>query len=241
MWLMPLLFFILKILHSMFSGGTFALLFYKCLQLCRYLCPGHKLAPVSGVFSCLMTMKAGHIIHLKGSSQVFVKSADIHRHQDLSKFLVDLLAMSPDIRKNLAGEWVYVRQKTIAHNIFQCPAPTPKNRHWDDSCPITPCKLPHFLLADSPLNLWPISSPVPLQPLLLLESMHTPKSATGMRWWCSAGSWSWCISPASAPLVAWNDIYTPIDYGCTDAGLCIHSMANNPVCDAAHRWAKRIG
>ena len=33
----------------MFSGGTFALLFYKCLQLCRYLCLGHKLDPVLGV------------------------------------------------------------------------------------------------------------------------------------------------------------------------------------------------
>ena len=33
----------------MFSGDTFALLFYKCLQLCGYLCPGHKLDPVSGV------------------------------------------------------------------------------------------------------------------------------------------------------------------------------------------------
>ena len=33
----------------MFSRGTVALLFYKCLQLCRYLCPGHKLDPVSGV------------------------------------------------------------------------------------------------------------------------------------------------------------------------------------------------
>ena len=43
MWLMLLLFFILKIWHSMFSGGTFALLFFKCLQSCRYLCPGHKL------------------------------------------------------------------------------------------------------------------------------------------------------------------------------------------------------
>ena len=48
MWSMLLLFFILKIWHSMFSGGTFALLFYKCLQLCRYFCPGHKLDPVSG-------------------------------------------------------------------------------------------------------------------------------------------------------------------------------------------------
>ena len=48
MLLMLLLFFILKFWHSMFSGGTFALLFYKCLQLCRYLCPGHKLDPVSG-------------------------------------------------------------------------------------------------------------------------------------------------------------------------------------------------
>ena len=31
----------------MFSRGTFALLFYKCLQICRYFCPGHKLDPVS--------------------------------------------------------------------------------------------------------------------------------------------------------------------------------------------------
>ena len=34
----------------MFSS-TFALFFYKCLQLCRYLHPGHKLDPVSCV-SC---------------------------------------------------------------------------------------------------------------------------------------------------------------------------------------------
>ena len=47
---MLLLFFILKIWHSIFSGGTFALLFYKCLQLCRYICPGHKLDPVSSVW-----------------------------------------------------------------------------------------------------------------------------------------------------------------------------------------------
>ena len=33
----------------MFSEGTVALLFYNCLQLCRYLYPGHKLDPVSGV------------------------------------------------------------------------------------------------------------------------------------------------------------------------------------------------
>ena len=32
----------------MFSGGTVAILFYECLQLCRYLCPGHTLDPVSG-------------------------------------------------------------------------------------------------------------------------------------------------------------------------------------------------
>ena len=57
MWLMLLLFFILKIWHSMFSGGTFALLFYKCLQLCRYLCPGHKLDPVSGVRYRTMSRK----------------------------------------------------------------------------------------------------------------------------------------------------------------------------------------
>ena len=42
------------------------------------------------LFSCLTTVKAGHVIDLKGSSQVFVKSVDIHRHQDLSKVLVDL-------------------------------------------------------------------------------------------------------------------------------------------------------
>ena len=33
----------------MFLGCTLTLIFYKCLQLCRYLCPGHKLDPVSGV------------------------------------------------------------------------------------------------------------------------------------------------------------------------------------------------
>ena len=33
----------------MFLGCTLTLLFYKCLQLCRYLHPGYKLDPVSGV------------------------------------------------------------------------------------------------------------------------------------------------------------------------------------------------
>ena len=47
MWLMLLLFFILKIWHSMFPGCTFAFSFYTCLQLCRYLCSGHNLDPVS--------------------------------------------------------------------------------------------------------------------------------------------------------------------------------------------------
>ena len=51
MWLMLLSIFILNIWHSMLSGGTFALLFYKCLQLCRCLHPGHKLNPVSGVIN----------------------------------------------------------------------------------------------------------------------------------------------------------------------------------------------
>ena len=37
----------------------------------------------------------------------------------LSKqLLVDLPAMSPDIRKNLAEERAYVRQEMIAHEIF---------------------------------------------------------------------------------------------------------------------------
>ena len=54
MWLMLLLIFILKIWHSMFSRCTFALLFYKCLQLCRYLCSGHNLDPVSSVICCLV-------------------------------------------------------------------------------------------------------------------------------------------------------------------------------------------
>ena len=58
------------------------------LPTCYHLHP-HPL------FSCLMTMKAGHVIDLKGSSQIFIKSADVHRHQDLSNFLVDLPAMSP--------------------------------------------------------------------------------------------------------------------------------------------------
>ena len=142
------------------------------LPMCYHLHP-HPL------FSCLTTVKAGLVIDLKGSSQVFIKSVDVHCHQDLSKFLVDLPAMSPNIRKNLAGEWVYIRQKMIAHKIFQCPAPSPKNKHWDDGCPITPRKLPRLLLANLPPNSSPISSPVPLQPLLLLESTHTPNLATG--------------------------------------------------------------
>ena len=141
------------------------------------------------LFSCLTTVKAGHVIDLKGLSQVFVKSADVHHHQDLSKVLVDLQAMSPDIRKNLAGERVYVREKMIAHKIFQHPAPSPKNKHWDHSYPVTPHKLLWLLLADSPLNLSPISLTVPLQPLLLLESMHTPNPAAGTkRVVCSDGA-----------------------------------------------------
>ena len=32
----------------MFLGCILTLLFYKYLQLCRYLCPGHELDPVSG-------------------------------------------------------------------------------------------------------------------------------------------------------------------------------------------------
>ena len=77
MWLMLLLFFILKIWHSMFSGGTFALLFYRCLQLCRYLCPGHKLDPVSGVGKSTISVVHGYrfwfVFHLI-SHFVFLKN-----------------------------------------------------------------------------------------------------------------------------------------------------------------------
>ena len=49
-------------------------------------------------------------------------------------------------------------------------------------CPVSPHKLPRLLLADSPLKSSPISSPVPLQPLLPPESMHTPNPAAGTEW-----------------------------------------------------------
>ena len=96
---------------------------------------------------CWMTVKIGHITDLKGSSQVFIKSVDIHHHQDLSKFLVDLAATSPNIRKNLAGEWVYVRQKMIAHEISQCPAPSPRTNTEMTALPSPPANnLACFLL-----------------------------------------------------------------------------------------------
>jgi len=48
---------------SMFFGCTLALLFYKCPQLWRYLCPGHKLDPVSRVrLSCLIAVHWGSSI-----------------------------------------------------------------------------------------------------------------------------------------------------------------------------------
>ena len=53
---------------------------------------------------------------------------------------------------------------------------------WNNPGRVKYCKLPHSLLADSPLKLSPISLPVPLQPLLLPESMHTPNTAAGTEW-----------------------------------------------------------
>ena len=101
MWLMLLLFFILKIWHSMFFRGTFALLFYKCLQLCRYLCPGHKLDPVSSVkgdkFSGLLPyLNSGRktIIHCWTLDQVFHVYAYIWQLQ-------------PEGANKLVWEWLY--------------------------------------------------------------------------------------------------------------------------------------
>ena len=44
----------------MLSGGTFALLFYKCLQLCRYLHPGGNTTLVTLVIELLQVMTTFH-------------------------------------------------------------------------------------------------------------------------------------------------------------------------------------
>ena len=65
---------------------------------------------------------------------------------------------------------------------FNAQPPHPRTNTEMTALLSPPRKLPRLLLADSPLNSSPISSPVPLQPLLPRESTHTPNPATGTEW-----------------------------------------------------------